>query len=163
VIIIEIPHQRRPFLWEAPTRDDLICTVQRHAEGDAHVLFERMTPTEMADCAEMSAADLRAQAAAGDEYATEVLALSERYGREAVLFRGFTRPQWGPDPIDEAEACLAWLGHDLHALRVCETVDEARALLDPAAWASDPHGRDAVMAMLREWLARHDGDGDADA
>ena len=147
IYVVEIPHQQKPVAWAAVDKDDAVEFISRRAANSGEIIYERSTVREMLEdfgydsVAEMLADD--------DPQVPEYIpTLAEKYGLDTVLYMGWSRDEWSPEPLDEFDEYIAWNGHDLNAQLVFLSDDEARqALLDDTLWSGRHNGQEARAAL----------------
>ncbi len=148
-IILGIPHQLKAFAYSV--RD------MAHLHECANAVSGDSTPYEFTSARELlrhySAEEVAEEIADGDPFIAQIHALGEEHGIDAPLYRadhvntGYTAVK-----IDEEEALLAAIGHDLHDLVTFASEDEAREALAAGRVTRTGHQEYAAQDALRKLL-----------
>jgi len=81
-------------------------------------------------------------------------------GLDTPLYRAdYARREgdYSPEEIDEEDALIAYIGHDLHGLAVFTSADEAREALASGHVTPTGHQEIAAQVALRDLLGEEDG------
>lgn len=140
--VVEIPHQRPASAVAFRNDEDFVnrVTAAHVASRSGSVLWEQTTPRALAD--NFGEEDLP----------EEVKRIAEESGWEVPLYRSdfiSSSGQYQTDTISEKEACKAFLAHDLHALHIYETSEDAIRGLN----SYSGHQAGAAYTVLRRVLA----------
>jgi len=128
IIIVEIPHQRRPLVWHVDSDEELIVKADEIATSCT--VHQVWTKEEMQACW------------TDDDAPNDLASIIEEHGSAVELHDGFYSPIDAPD---ELEAAKDYIGHDLRSCHFL-TIDEANeSLLNPPAGFTS----EANQALLR--------------
>ena len=132
IIIVEIPHQRRPLVWHVDSDEELIVKADEIATSCT--VHQVWTKEEMQACW------------ADDDAPDDLAAIIEEHGSAVELYDGFYSPVNAPD---ELEAAKDYIGHDLRACYFL-TIQEANDALQNPPWGFSPEANQALLQHLGE-------------
>lgn len=145
IYVVEIPHQQKPVAWAAVDKDDAVDFIDRRAEPSGDIIYAKETVREML---EYSGYDSVNEAVENED--PQIPTLAAQYGLDTPLYKGWSREEWSPEPLDEFDEYIAWNAHDLNAQLVFLSDAEAKqALLDDALWSGRHYGREARAALQK--------------
>lgn len=171
MIILEVPHQLPPRVWEAKDFAHLTEIAEEASRGSGRVVWEETTPLAVLLTCDLEAKDAILYAVAKTDearlaiYSSEILLdvarIADREGWEAKICRGdyMREGRYVHNPYNQFmtqyAAVIAALADDLHACMVFQTRQEALETLegDEAGGNVLPaHNRIASRAALRHIL-----------
>lgn len=151
IYIVEFPHQGRPHAWFAFDRDDFVRKVNAVHAREGRVIFEALSARERLAGSGMSPASPDAA-----QTHVELFALAHVHGWDVPLYR--SDPVLGEGvlqaaPVDEFDASVTALAHDLQACRVHLTDEQAIAALQRDPLYDPDEGFYAHMALRQQLIA----------
>lgn len=154
IIVLEVPHTMPGSAWVAYSQGDLIDAAYKQHDhyGDGRIIWEKTTASELLD----QIYGLKSEDEEGikEEKAEWIADLGEKYGWDTPLYRAdFTthiEESYQVEPIDEFQACLDYLSHDLSGFAFL-TKDEFPTEIE---WFSKKnYGRGGPGKAVREAMA----------
>ncbi len=130
--VVEVPKKGLPKCWSVPDMESFVTKVQLERKTICHqtdrVMYERITAKEL--LGRLGSPAPSALIGTELEWLYDVVM---DQGMHAKLYRAdaYTKDDgsYTTEQIDEYEASLSWLSESLDAIRVFESVEEARAAL----------------------------------
>lgn len=151
IYLVEIPHQFPPSVWVGTDQADIIkrANAQHDASRSGRTIFDKITSRQLLEQFGFTPTDCPSGEC---EFIRE---LASKYGWDTRLYRAdYMRGEgeYTAEVLEEYEAVLSYIGHDLHMLKIFNTDAEAiEALNNAAEWACH-QGLKAAAALKRALL-----------
>jgi hypothetical protein len=152
IYIVEITPQGRANAWFAFGKDDFQRKVHATKQRAGWTIFERTTPRQL-----LSAVGKEPDSTGAREVAPQVFALAEQCGWDGTLHRAdylVGHDVYQVEAVDEFDACLAAVSHDLQTCRVYYSDEEAVDALYRDPLYNNREGLRAHIALREELIAQ---------
>ncbi|MDP2026619.1 hypothetical protein [Sulfuriferula sp.] len=151
IYIVEIPHQKRPHAWFAFSREDFVRKVRATRAREGWVIFETLSARER-----LAALGMQPGTPDAAQMHADLFELARNHGWDTPLYRAdhvFGQGVWQAEAVDEFEACVDTLAHDLKTCRVHLSDELAIGALQSDPLYDKYEGFYAHMALREQLVA----------